>query len=355
MPGIPNCRRRSAAPRTSLRTVLLIVIWILGVSLMGQSLDLREAVSRVLQEDPTVLVSGEGVGIAYSAFNRAKADSLPQVSLSTDYSLTYQSFIDMSSANYGNHSVSTGLSFSQILPTSGNISVILSDAMDVTSKDKDLTFSQSPFLSVTLEQPVFYNGKIFDTSLLPASIRKERIGYLKAEEQNRTSQNAAISSALNLYFQVVLLRKQILLAQNILALQEENQRKAERNFELGLVSETDVWETRLEVGKQKELLLDSRFSLLQTEAALKQSLGSGDHTRGAVATLDGLFFDEGFLQGMQILGRSQSLNSDDLRANHIFNGQFAGGHRLPVNQGFAGPALLRAAAVFDAFQPQVIT
>jgi outer membrane protein TolC len=78
---------------------------------------------------------------------------------------------------------------------------------------------------------------------------------------------------LDLYFQVVLLRKQILLAQNTLALQEENLKKVERNFQLGLVSETDVWETRLEVGKQKELLLDSRFGLLQSEAALKQSLG----------------------------------------------------------------------------------
>ena len=40
---------------------------------------------------------------------------------------------------------------------------------------------------------------------------------------------------------------------------------------------------------------------------VEQGFGSDDHARGAVAALDGLFFNEGLLKRVQIVGRSEAL------------------------------------------------
>lgn len=248
------------------------------------ALDVSMVVRKVLQEDPAVRIAGEAVDIAYGAFNRARADILPQLSLTSDYSLLYKPELhtpnplpppaEVATENYGSHTLSAGLSYFQVLPTSGSLSVLLSHDLDaITAKGEDGEYSQSPLLTVSVDQPVFFNGKLIDMALLPNSIRRERIGYLKAEEGDRDTRNSAVSLALDLFFNVVLLRKRIELAEKVLVLRQDSMGRVEKNLELGLASETDVWAARILVGKQREILLDMRISLLQSEVVLKQSLG----------------------------------------------------------------------------------
>jgi len=251
----------------------------------AESLDVPSVVRQVLENDPTVRIASEGVGIAYNAFNRAKADSLPQLSWVTDYSLLYKPELwslnplpppesVLQAERYGSHALSTALSYTQVLPTSGSLAVVLSHEVDVTTaKEEDAEYSQTPTLSVSLDQPVFYNGMFIDTSLLPAGIRREKIGYLKAEEQNRRSRNTAVLQTLDLYLGSLLLRKQIDVAERILTLRQDSLKAVENNYELGLAPETDVWEARIQLGKQREVLLEMRFNLRQSDGLLKASLG----------------------------------------------------------------------------------
>jgi outer membrane protein TolC len=171
------------------------------------------------------------------------------------------------------------LTLSQVLPTSGNLLITLSDGLDVTTMGSssiggtDPEFSQNPNLSLSLDQPIFYNGKFIDLSVLPSSIRKERIGYFQAETSHRVSQNAAVRSMLAFYYNVVLLRKRIDMLERSFWLRQENVKKMERNYELGLVSETDVWSARILAGEQREVILDARYSLLRAEGSLRASIG----------------------------------------------------------------------------------
>jgi outer membrane protein TolC len=232
--------------------IAVILTLVLTMSLQGRALDVREAVERVLEKDPAVLISEQSVNLAYNAFYRARSDVLPQLSLSSDYSVLYKPEVhnsvspyDILYERYGSQTLTTGLTLSQVLPN----------------------------LSLSLDQPIFYNGKFIDLSVLPSSIRKERIGYFQAETSHRVSQNAAVRSMLAFYYNVVLLRKRIDMLERSFWLQQENVKKMERNYELGLVSETDVWSARILAGEQREVILDARYSLLRAEGSLRASIG----------------------------------------------------------------------------------
>ncbi len=302
--------------------IAVILTLVLTMSLQGRALDVREAVERVLEKDPTVLISEQSVNIAYNAFYRARSDVLPQLSLSSDYSVLYKPEVhdplppyDVLYERHGSHNLATGLTLSQVLPTSGNLLITLSDGLDVTTiGGTDPEFSQNPNLSLSLDQPIFYNGKFVDLSVLPSSIRKEKIGYFKAETSHRVSQNAAVRSMLAFYYNVVLLRKRIDILERSLDLQQENVKKMERNYELGLVSETDVWSARILAGEQREVILDTRYSLLKAEGSLKVSIGMDSSSLLApVSEIPDLeiSFDPDELAGM-VLERNQAVLQEAL-------------------------------------------
>ena len=86
------------------------------------------------------------------------------------------------------------------------------------------------------------------------------------------------------------------------------------------------------------------FDVGGVRVPMKQGCGGDDHTRRTEATLDGPFFDEGLLKGMQVGGGSEALQGRDLTA---LNGPGRGStrrHGLPVDEDLARATLAQAAA-----------
>ena len=74
-------------------------------------------------------------------------------------------------------------------------------------------------------------------------------------------------------FNIVSLRNEIIKIKKAIALKEMGLENLQRNFEQGLVAETEVWEMRVEIGNEKELLLANVYSLREKEGDLRLSLG----------------------------------------------------------------------------------
>jgi outer membrane protein TolC len=267
-----------------------------------QPVGVREVVRQVLDQDPRVRASAEATRLAYATYHQAVADALPQVRFSSSYSLdlvpdwTGETLVlepplpyyeQQQAINQGSHSLNTRLSVSQLLPTSGTLSLSLENTMSVLTAESvstnggpfeavDPQYSQAPTLNLSLNQPLFLNGKLLDMELFPAVLRKARTGYLKEEQGDRDTRNGAISQALELYFSVVNLRRSIANTERALEITEQKLGHAQDNYRLGLLAETDVWEIQVGLGEQKEGLLELRYSLQQAEASLAQSLGRED-------------------------------------------------------------------------------
>src|SRR5947209_4657784 len=69
---------------------------------------------------------------------------------------------------------------------------------------------------------------------------------------------------------------------------------------------------------------------------VEQRLGAHDHAVDAIAALRRLLFDEGALQRMRLLDRTEPFERGDLRIGELSDGGDAGAHRLPVDQHRAG-------------------
>ncbi len=78
----------------------------------------------------------------------------------------------------------------------------------------------------------------------------------------------------------------------------------------------------------------------------KQGYGSQNHPGHAVATLHGVFVDEGLLDGVQRFAVGQAFNRLNLAPMGGGNGRQTGGNKLTIEQHSARAALTFTAAVF---------
>jgi outer membrane protein TolC len=253
----------------------------------ARALSVGDVLERVGEYDPSVRISGQSVTLTYNSLRRIVADAFPQIELSSGYSLHYKpeasipnpvgAGADISVTDFGSSSLSTSLTLSQLLPTAGTLNLQLSHALDAlayeTAGSAEVEYSQAPQLTLSLTQPLFFNSKIIDLAIFPATIRRGTIEYVSAQKGDRILRNEAVLTSLDLFFQATGLRRRIGLLERGLELQAESVTRLDRNNQLGLASEVDVWEARIVLGEQQEQLLDARHALERAEAILRISLG----------------------------------------------------------------------------------
>ena len=88
--------------------------------------------------------------------------------------------------------------------------------------------------------------------------------------------------------------------------------------------------------------------------AVEQRLGRHQDAAQAIAALAGLLVEEGLLQRMRLGRRAQALDRGHRAAGHRADLAGAGIGRLAVDQHHAAAALLQAAAVARAHQPEMV-
>ncbi len=250
-------------------------------------LALADLPALVLANDAAAVSAARSVEAAYHGYRGTLADALPQIDLSTGYSLyaTPAGTLGVAEVkDYADHRASARLSATQLLPTAGTLAVTLEDSLDVmvigestvglsppTYPDPD--FSQVPKATVSLAQPVLLNGKLIDFGLFPATKRKAELGWEKEQAAERVATGRSLSQAVQLYFTVVQQRQASAQLQRSVELSQRRLSTLGENVRLGIATETDLLDARIADGRQRQSLLDLRSSLARTERLLAAAIG----------------------------------------------------------------------------------
>ena len=263
----------------------LLISAMIPVAAQDELLSIKQVVSLALKNDTTVIKSAQTLNSSLNEYKSLQAGKYPQLNFSTSYGVDYTSKKqDIGSygidefEKYTLHSVTLGFSLDQLVPTYGTLSAGISNAMTVrkgrwNALETDPFFSQGPSFSLAFSQPVFFNGKIMDMELYGATFRKGEIGYQSAAEGNRISKNRAVYGAVSLLFDLVNLQNEIKKIEKAMELKKRAIDNLQGKFEKGLVAETQVWEMKVELGKEKEYLLANIYAIREKQGQLKLALG----------------------------------------------------------------------------------
>jgi outer membrane protein TolC len=273
--------------KTSIILFLLLLAFFSDTASFAQDyikneLSISDIVQLVLENDSTVKISEQNLTAEYNFYRGILSDIYPQIDFSGGYGLDYETYRDSGNVDmegYTNNSISTSLSLSQLIPTFGTLTLNLNNTMNITGMESadsesvdEPSFSQNPSITLTWEQPVFINGSFIDTDLYKSTFNKSRIGLLTSIQDNRIATNTAVYDALSLVSTITGLKDSIALKEESISLMNKHLTVMERNLELGLIPETDVWELKIDIGTEKELLLNLKYSLIQSQANLKHIL-----------------------------------------------------------------------------------
>lgn len=265
----------------------LLALWPAPMPAETRTLGVKDLGVMIAAGDPRLRIAAQTLRAADAAYRAVVAAAYPQVTATSSYSLDLVPDLRTPTQeiqNQGSHLVSAKLSVSQLLPTSGALLLSVEDTLAVQTssgvstgggdvESVDPRFAQSPKATLSLSQPILFNGKLLDMQLFPATLRKARLDYLRAEEDNRDIMNRSLSAAVQSLLGVLQLRKSIATTTRSLELSQTRLEQSRQNLKLGLVSELDVWELELSIGKQREGLLDLRYSLAKAERQLALTLG----------------------------------------------------------------------------------
>jgi outer membrane protein TolC len=272
--------------RTLASTAVLMVLAALPRA-AAAPLSLADLPALVLANDAAAVSAARSVEAAYHGYRGTLADALPQLDLSTGYSLGYTPSTTIGGGtyeDYGTQAATTRVTLSQLLPTAGNLVVTLEDTLAVTTigtapvppfatTTPDPDFSQKPRASLSLAQPVLLNGKLVDFDLFPATKRKAELGWEKEQAAERATTGRALAQAVQLYFTVVQQRQAVAQLQRSVELSQRRLATLGENVRLGIATETDVVDARIADGRQRQSLLDLRSSLARTERLLAAAIG----------------------------------------------------------------------------------
>ncbi len=333
------------------------VLFCLSV-LSGQenSLSLADLPALVLAKDSAFGTAEQSALYALHGYKSSIARALPQIDFGNQYGLGYipvlesqQTFppgsptkIDTTINDQATHTLKSTLSVSQMLPTAGNLSLALGNTMEVSDYGaidpavfgdfldpfKTPQFSQSPSLTLRLDQPVLLNGKLLDMDLFPATLRSAALGYEKAECARRAQSNQTVYQAAMLFLQIVQMRKGIAQTEKAIAVAQGNLDTLQRSFALGSVAEADLLDQKIAFATQKSALLDLKMNLKKGERTLAHSIGrdslDGVTLADDIPSLE-LPAAEPELEGMAMarhpLIQQQSLAAEEKRLLGIIDGQ----------------------------------
>ena len=309
------------------RASIVPALLLASLPLIGQQseITLWDVPSLVAAKDLSIDISAQSSRMAYNQYRSTLAQGLPQINFTPGYKLQYTpqqestvysfnpsavlpqsplTVSDQTNFDQGVHNISAGLSVSQLLPTAGSLSLSLNQVTsaytyssqqtvsgaDTTTTYPDTQFSEQPSISLRLDQPLFVNGKLIDFGLFPATFRQAQLGYLQADSQKRAQVNQTVSQAIQLYLQIVQLRKNIAQTEEAIAVAQGNLETLRKNYALGSVAEADLLDSRIGVANQQGALLDLRATLARAERALSHSLGvenlQGVSLKEDIPTLD---------------------------------------------------------------------
>ncbi len=256
--------------------LVLLLIYLLAaqtatVQEVGPELTIGRLVDRVMSHNSEISISKDNLKIADLDYRETLADYAPALSLDeTGYTVS-------KSKHTLKNTLEFGLVYSQELPTSGSLELELENDFTLKSTEgESLTYRQSPSISLGWTQPVFVNGKFIDMEVSAAEKQKAKLNREKLQESSEATTNAAIQDALAAFFDVINQRSDAAYRKDRLEWHRRDLMILEKKRELKLITETEVWEKKLEIGDLEEELYTLRLELQESEKDLAHYLGLDD-------------------------------------------------------------------------------
>lgn len=145
------------------------------------------------------------------------------------------------------HAFSVSSSLAQALPTAGSVSVTATQSSDysINMTSGKEAWTQTPQVSVQLQQPLWIGERIIDASYQKAQLEKQQLSLNTANLSKDALKEALIIQNLSLINLNQALKEARFILQGRAALAASNLKRAESDFEAGLISRQSLERTKL--------------------------------------------------------------------------------------------------------------
>jgi len=174
--------------------------------------------------------------------------------------------------------------YSQLFQSGTLYQVNLSAGRNVTnSVFATLNPTLSSGLNVSITQPLLRNRGFF-ANHAPITIAQRNLKQTRANFEAQV--NSSIASAVNQYWDVVQARESLKVLQQSLEQAEATYKQNKRALELGALPPLDIYRSEAQVAQRKLQVVQSEYSLKQTEDQLRRTIGVDLDPRLAALDLD---------------------------------------------------------------------
>lgn len=250
-------------------TVFCILLWASAAQGKVRYLTLDEAIDLARVQSLDAAVALDELRSAYWQYRIYRAGLLPEVQLTATlpaYSRNYSSYQNSDGSytfvrnNY--MQMNGGLAVQQsIWATGGTLSLSTSlDYLKMLSGNKQERYMSVPF-ALTLRQPIFgVNSAKWNRRIEPVRYAEAQAAFLSATEQ-------VTMSAIGYFFNLLLAQENVNIARQNLSNAESLYFVAQSKHSMGIISDNDLLQLRLNV-------LNARASLTDDESSLKSNMFS---------------------------------------------------------------------------------
>jgi outer membrane protein len=237
-------------------------------------LSLRSYLDLVMANNTDIAIQRLTVDVAQNAITRAFApfDPLATASFSSTQQRTPTGDQLTGATTLQQLSQPANFTYSQILPTGLQYQVDFS-ALKLSTNSGYYFYNPSlnASLALTISQPLLKNRGEF-INRLPITVATSSLR--KTEFDLKTSLLQLVSNAENAYWDAVLARENLRVAESARDLAEQALKRAERELELGALSPLDIYNPQQQFATSKIGVSQAQYALQQTEDALRRQMGA---------------------------------------------------------------------------------
>ena len=237
-------------------------------------LSLRSYLDLVMANNTDIAIQRLTVDVAQNAITRAFArfDPLATGSFSSQMQRTPSGDQLTGAATLQQLSQPANFTYSQTLPTGLQYQVDFS-ALKLSTNSGYYYYnpSISSSLGLAISQPLIKNRGEF-INRLPITVASSNLR--KTEYDFKTSLLLLVSNAENAYWDAVLARENLRVAESARDLADQALKRAERELELGALSPLDIYNPQQQYATSQIGVSQAQYALKQTEDALRRQMGA---------------------------------------------------------------------------------
>ena len=237
-------------------------------------LSLRSYLELVMANNTDIAIQRLTVDVAQNAITRAFAafDPLATASFSSTEQRTPSGDLLNGAATLVELSQPANFTYSQTLPTGLNYQVgFFAEKLSTNSGYYDFNPNLTASLGVTISQPLIKNRGAY-INRVPIMLASSRLR--KTEYDLKTSLLQLVGNAENAYWDAILARENLRVAESARDLADQALKRAQRELELGALSPLDIYNPEQQYATSQIGVSQAQYALQQTEDAIRRQIAA---------------------------------------------------------------------------------